>query len=77
MLSYLSNRIERVKIGTCLNKYGGVRQRPVLGLLLFKIFINDVFYMNLDCNTCNFADDTTLYSCRPSTDIVITEVEKT
>ena len=31
--------------------------------------------MNLDCNICNFADDTTLYSCRPSIDIVITEVQ--
>ena len=31
--------------------------------------------MNLECNSCNFADDTTLFSCRPSIDIVITEVE--
>ena len=33
--------------------------------------------MNLDCNICNFADDTTLFSCRSSIDIVITEVENT
>ena len=33
--------------------------------------------MNLDCNICNFADDTTLCSCRQSMDIVITDVENT
>ena len=33
--------------------------------------------MNLDCNICNFADDITLYSCRQSMDIVITDVENT
>ena len=49
----------------------------MLGLLLFNIVINDIFYMNLDCSICNFADDTTLYSCRPSIDVVITEVENT
>ena len=49
----------------------------MLGPLHFKIFMNDMLYMNLDCNICNFADDTTLYSCRPSIDIVSTEEEST
>ena len=49
----------------------------MLGPLLFNIVINDIFYMNFDCNICNFADETTLFSCRPSIETVITEVENT
>ena len=41
----------------------------------FQLFINDTVFMNLDCNICNFADDTTMLSHRPSLEIVITEIE--
>ena len=33
--------------------------------------------MNFDCNICNFVDDTTLYACNKSIDLMFTEVENT
>ena len=48
MLIYLSSRIQRVRIGTCLGNYNtiknGLLQGSVLEPLLFSIFTNDIFY---------------------------------
>ena len=33
--------------------------------------------MNFGCNICSFADNTTLYSCNQSIDIVIAKLENT
>ena len=70
--SYLTNRSQRVKVGsknsTAQRISIGVPQGSVLGPLLFNIFINDIFLMELESEICNFADDTTLYSCSTSLD---------
>ena len=62
LLSYLSNRWQRTKINTSFSSstepLQGVTQGSVLGLLLFNICLNDLFFF-LDCYVCNFANDTT------------------
>ena len=46
----------------------------MLGPILFNIYLNDVFYF-LDCNICNFADDTTTYVCDENLDFVLKRLE--
>ena len=39
-----------------------VPQGFALGLLLFSIYLNDLFYLSECTKVCNFADDTTFYA---------------
>ena len=64
---YLSKRYQRVKIGSVFSSYleilRGVPQCSILGPILFNIFINDLIFFIQETEVCNFADDTTIYSC--------------
>lgn len=68
MQSFISNRTQRREIGS------GVLQESVPGPLLFNIFKNDLFYVKLESEICNFADITAIYARDTPLDSVMTEL---
>ena len=64
ILSYLSNRKQCVRINDTYSEFEniitGVPQGSILGLLLFSLSKNDLFFSILIASVHNFADDNTL-----------------
>ena len=77
-LSYLTNRTQRIKIGSTFshwkNVLKGIRQGSIPGPLLFNIFMNDLFFFSAKCEICNFADDNNLYSCGMNLDNILSNL---
>ena len=67
VLDYLTFRKQRTKVGSAYSKWSKlshwISQGSMLGLILFNIFIEDIFMVIEQSDICNFADDNTLYSC--------------
>ena len=79
ILNYLSRRKQRTKIGPFFSPWFdiciGVLQGSILGLLLFNIFINDLFLNVIKSEVCNFADDNTLYSFDKKLDTIFSNLK--
>jgi len=73
--SFLSNRLQRVRVGSALSGtcsvISGVPQGSVIGCLLFNLYINDITD-SLDSTTTSkiFADDLKIYTELSSTDSI-------
>ena len=65
--SYLNQRWHRTNINTSFSTWKKllteISQGSILGPLLFNVYINDLFFILEDTETCNYADDTCLYAC--------------
>ena len=65
VISYLKDQRQRVKVmgefSDCATINRGVPEGSVMGPLLFNIFLNDLFYVDMNCEIANYADDNHLY----------------
>ena len=65
VISYLKDRCQRVKVmgvySECATINRGVPQTFAMSPLLFNIFLNDLFYVDINCDVSNYADDNHLY----------------
>ena len=79
--SYLSDRSQRVKVGSSFSKEldisCGLPQESILGSLSFNIDICDLFFIDMSSDIANYADETIPYDCTPYYDKLKENLELT
>ena len=76
---YLLNREQRTRINNSYSTWVeivfGVPQGSILGLLLFNIFLTDLFFIVNSMDIANYADDNTLYATANDIDRLIASLD--
>ena len=73
--NYLSQRQQRLKVGSSLSEWLEIPLGSIVGSVLFNVFINDLLLFIKETDICSFADDTTLYACGKVLDAIANKVE--